>query len=110
MKKLLYLLPLFWTISYGAEATPISLEEFRGGIDVVSNDKLAIQYAPFTGLQNVRTDEYAQITKRLGSVKYNTIPTTGQLRQRNLYTFNQNNGNSCLITVSSASVWGSSIT
>jgi hypothetical protein len=107
MKKLLYLLPLLWTLSYGTEATPISIEQFTGGTDAAAPDKLGLTYAPFDGMQNVRTDERAQIQKRLGSVKFNTIPTTGQLRQRNLYTFNQNNGNSYLITVSSASVWGS---
>lgn len=107
MKKILLLILFFFLSFAHASEQTASIETFQGGVDVISPDKLNISNAPFTGLLNIRTDEYSQITKRYGTVKYNTIPMTGSLKTRNAFTFNQNNGNSYIITVSSSSVFAS---
>ena len=107
MKKLLYLLPLLCINLWAVEATPTVLEQFQGGVDILSPDKLSLQNGVFSLMQNVRTDEFGQLTKRLGSQRFNPLPLPGLQPIKNVFTFTQNTGNSYIITCSSTSVWAS---
>jgi hypothetical protein len=80
---------------------------FGGGVDYVSADKIANKYAPIDGILNVNTDRYNEITKKYGSVAYNTTALTGTKKLRRAYTYNQQDGDSYIITTSSYAIFAS---
>ena len=75
---------------------------FGGGIDLISIDKAGSKHAPIDGILNVNTDRYSEITKKYGSLKYNSVATTGALKHRRAYTYNQADGDSYIITQTGA--------
>jgi len=74
---------------------------FGGGIDLISIDKASPKYAPIEGILNVNTDRYSEITKKYGSLAYNSTATTGSLKHRRAYTYNQADGDSYIIVQTS---------
>lgn len=80
---------------------------FGGGIDYVSADKQAQKYSRIDGILNVNTDRYNEITKKYGSLKYNTTATGGAKKHRRAYTYNQADGDSYIIVQTSTSLTAS---
>jgi hypothetical protein len=103
MKKLLAALLFLSSMSF-AEDQLLSIDNFGGGIDIVSPAKMDAKYSPLNGILNVWTDEYGMITKRRGYIKYNTTPLS-QLPIKKMYEYKQVDGDSYIIVNSSTAMY-----
>jgi len=107
VKKVLGLLFLLGFCSILKADMPQSLpiEEFSGGVDVVSPDKINQKFGIFSLMMNVRTDDGGQLRLRNGSAKDNPTALTGSLKIRNGYNYKQVDGDEYKIWASSTSVF-----
>lgn len=101
MKKLLLALSLFVYVCSAHSAEQIfpinDAGGFGGGVDILSEDKLDTKYSPISGILNVNTDKYNEITKRLGTSLFNTIATTGTASIPVGYEYKKSDGNAYFV-------------
>src|SRR3972149_780674 len=88
MKKIVFILLFITGYAFAGE---LPITTFKGGVDVVAQDKQNEEYAPFDSILNIRTDEKAQLTTALGTQKDNAT-SLGSYPVRSGYVYKQADG------------------